>query len=93
MTQYYSGTTVIITDTLTDEDGDAFTPTSIEITIEDSSGTKLVDGETMSSTGTAGEYEYSYTTSAGSADTLEYTITATNAIGEVTVIRGLFEVV
>jgi len=58
--EYYAGDSIKVTCTYRDLSGTATDPSSPTVTIWDSEGTKKVDGETPTSTGVTGEYEYIY---------------------------------
>jgi len=58
--EYYAGDSVKFTCTYRDLSGTATDPSSPTVTIWDPEGTKKVDGETPTSTGVTGEYEYIY---------------------------------
>lgn len=91
MTQIFNGTTVRILDSITDVDDVALVPTTLKISITGPDGTDVVNSADMQSTTTVGTYAYNYTC-VGAGDHV-YRITATDANGNVSVTRGILEVV
>lgn len=91
MTQIFNGTTVRIYDSITDINDVALVPVSVKISIIGPDGNNTVDSLDMEVTAVAGSYAYYYDC-VGVGDHV-YSIVATDSDGNVSITRGIIEVV
>ncbi len=89
---FYRGQTIVLSAAIT-EGGVAVDPdTSVTVTVTNPSGTKVVDGQTMTK-GAVGSYTYDYTVAADAAEGLyEFRVRATDG-SRVTISGDTFKVI